>query len=531
MLKSNKTKVAHIELTSRCNLRCVFCAVSQSYYRGIDLPGEVLKNVIEVIRKRKVNIVCVSGHGETTIYKDWHLYCNELIKIGIPLHIISNFAKKLSKDELETLSRFKSIEISCDTADPELFRKLRRGARLENLMANLENLHVTGEKNNRKLPTISFSCVVSDLNIFDLKNYVDFALKLGIKYFNFCNLTKYPDIDDGINANHISEMPLDAMKKAYSILTDTFAFLEESGIDYDYQKGLIDTLKEKIQIFTPASTQNEAFVKYRPLEETQKLEKSKAHRYSSRRSGSQTRDCLDPWSFFLIQSNREVLPCCGGHPSIGSISKGQSLDIILNNQQIQILRKRLLTGDIPLDCLQCPSKGWTSTAKLKKRVTKYLYYIKIEKFFFRKIPSVKIAHKKPYEIVYLDGWYNLEESLDIDDSDWQTWRWTARDAYCYIKNPFKTATLLVRGSINKIKFPDQNVIIKIVDKTIDEFIPFNDRFYKEYEIDTQVMGNNKRVNFSIHTNRSFNPSKCEPGCNDNRELGLQIHEIYFGKKI
>jgi MoaA/NifB/PqqE/SkfB family radical SAM enzyme len=489
-----------------------------------------LTQVIEDLKKRKIAIVCVSGHGETTIYKDWHLYCNELIKNGIPLHIISNFAKRLSEVELETLSKFKSIEISCDTVDPELFRKIRRGARFENVMANLENLFAIGKKNNRKLPTISFSCVVSDLNIFDLKNYVDFALRHGVKCFNFCNLTKYPDIDDGINANHISEMPLDAMKKAYSILTDTFAFLEKSGIEYDYQKGLTDTLEEKIQVSDPAVAPNEAIEKNHHVEETQKPDKSKAQKYSSRKVGSQTRDCLDPWSFFLVQSNRDVHPCCW-HSSIGSISESQSLNKILNNQQIQILRRRLLTGDIPLDCLQCPSKGWTSTAKLKERVIKYLENSKIEKFFFRKFPSVKIAQREPCEIIYMDGLYAYEKNLDIKDPDWQTWRWTARDAYFCIKNPFTPCTLLIRGSIDKLRFPDQHVIIKIEGETIDDFLPFNNRFYKEYEIDTKLMGTNSRVNFSIHTNRSFNPSICEPGSSDNRELGLQIHELYFGKKV
>jgi len=381
MLKSNKTEAAHIEFTSRCNLRCVFCRVSQADYLGIDLPREILKNVIEDLRKRKINIVCVSGHGETTIYKDWYLYCNELIKIGIPLHIISNFAKKLSDDELKTLSRFKSIEISCDTADPDLFSKLRRGARLENLITNIENLRATGEKNNRKLPNISFSCVVSDRNIFDLKNYVAFGIKLEVNHFNFCNLTKYPNIEGGINVNHITEMSLDSMKKARSILTETFAFLQKSGIEYHFQQGLIDTLEEKIQTLISGPRQNDALLKYSPLEETQDLKNSIAHRYSSKRGQSQTRDCLDPWSFFLIQSNRDVLPCCW-HPPIGSISKGQSLDGILNNQQIQILRKRLLTGDIPLDCFQCPSKGWTSTADLKKRVEQYLYYKDFREFFF-----------------------------------------------------------------------------------------------------------------------------------------------------
>jgi MoaA/NifB/PqqE/SkfB family radical SAM enzyme len=530
MLKSKKTEVAHVEFTSRCNLRCVFCCVSQTHYLGVDLPGELLKQVIEDLKRRKITIVCVSGHGETTLYKDWHLYCNDLIRSGISLHIISNFAKKFSEDELETLSKFKSIEISCDTVDPELFGKIRRGARFGNLMTNLENLKATGKKNKRKMPTISFSCVVSDLNIFGLKNYVDFAIKHGIKCFNFCNLTKYPDIDGGINANHISEMPLDDMKKAYSILTDTFAFLEKSRIEYKCQKGLIDTLKEELQMFSPDSTHDETCAIQPPLEETQKCEESNAHKYSSRRGEFQTRDCLDPWSFFLIKSDRDVLPCCW-HPPIGTITEGKSLEEILNNTSIQILRKRLLTGDLPLDCIQCPSKGWTSTGELKKRVTKYLYDKQLGKLFHRKIPSVEIPHKQPYEIVYLAGFHDLEENLDIKDSDWQTWRWTERDATFCIDNPFTPGTFLVRGSINKMRFPDQNVIIKINGKIIDKFMPYNDRFYKKYEIGTQMMGNSSRVNVSIHTNRTFNPSKCEPGSNDNRELGLQIYEIYFGKRV
>ena len=116
MLKSGDTDVAHIEFTSRCNLRCVFCAASQPHYEGVDLSRDMLELVVEDLKRRKIKLVCVSGHGETTIYKDWHLYCNELIESGRLLHIISNFAKPLSSDELETLSRFHSVEISCDTA-------------------------------------------------------------------------------------------------------------------------------------------------------------------------------------------------------------------------------------------------------------------------------------------------------------------------------------------------------------------------------------------------------------------------------
>lgn len=323
-------------------------------------------------------------------------------------------------------------------------------------------------------------------------------------------------------------MSSDSMKKAYSILTKTFDFLKKSGIGYYVQQGLIDTIKEKIQLLNSGSERNNVQSKFNPHKEDQNLENLIVHRYSSKKSQLQTRDCLDPWSFFLIQSSGAVIPCCW-HPPIGYISKGQSLDKILNNQQIQNLRKRLLTDNLPLDCTQCPSKSWTSKVNLKRRVIRYLHHKKFWKYFSQEAPLTKIANKNPYKIVYEDGWYGLEKNPNIKDSDWQTWRWIAKDALCYIKNPCNPSILIIRGEFNKKKFPDQNMIIKIGSQIIDEFTNINARFYKEYEIDTQTLGNSKNINLSLHTNRSFIPAKSDPGSKDNRELGLQIFEIYFGE--
>jgi hypothetical protein len=121
--------------------------------------------------------------------------------------------------------------------------------------------------------------------------------------------------------------------------------------------------------------------------------------------------------------------------------------------------------------------------------------------------------------------------MSIQDPDWQAWRWIAKDATCQIANPFKPATLILRGSFDKSKFPHQKVIIELGDHILDEFTLFEARFYKEYRIEPQMLGKDREVVLRIHTDRSFVPAEWEPGNQDDRELGLQIHEIYFGERV
>jgi MoaA/NifB/PqqE/SkfB family radical SAM enzyme len=530
MLKSGDTDVAHIEFTSRCNLRCVFCAASQPHYEGVDLSRDMLELVVEDLKRRKIKLVCVSGHGETTIYKDWHLYCNELIESGRLLHIISNFAKPLSSDELETLSRFHSVEISCDTADPELFKKLRRGAKLENLIANLENLREVREKSRQKLPHISFSCVVSNRNVFGLKKFVDFGIRHGVEHFNFCNLTKYPPVKGGIGVDHVTEMNLDDIRNAYSVLTEVFALLENPGLEYHVQQGLMDSLREKISQLEGGLERRGSSSRANQSDEDRAPEDHEPKKYSSAREPLKTRDCLDPWSFFLVQSSGNVLPCCW-QPPIGAVSKGQPLNEILDNLQMRRLRKGLLTGDLSQSCLHCPSKGWTSTEDLKRKVAFYLSGKRAWKSYFIRKTAPRIAAKKPREITFCSGWYDPEKNPSIEDPDGQAWRWMAKDSTCRIDNPFKPSTLILRGSLDRSKFPHQKVVIELGSRVIDEFTLFETRFYKEYLIDSRTLGKDKEITLCIHTDRSFIPAEWEPGNQDKRELGLQIHEIYFGERV
>jgi len=517
LLESHKTASAHIEFTSKCNLRCVFCAASQTPYQGVDMDRDTLKDAIEVIKTRQTRAIVVNGHGETTTYQGWHLICREMLDAGLNLQIISNFARDLSREELHTLSRFKNIEISCDTADPELFKKLRRGADLKTLCLNISRLRAIAVQEGRDGPNISFSCVVSDQNVLTLPDYVSFGKALGVIHFSFCNLTKYPDLEGALNPGHITEMPIESMLKAKASLEATFKFLKGAGIGYHVQQGLLDTLKEKMRSSVAAPAQDTP-----PPDQPLGV-----RRYFVPNKGKQTRDCLDPWRFIFARANRDIHPCCFHRP-IYSLSKGESLLSVFNNIPMKEMRRGLLTGNLPEDCQTCPARAWTTPWKLRLKVKCYLHPFNIPCLFLGK-KSMKPGQLIPFGLHYGQGWYDQENDVKIKNPDLQNWRWTADRAVCLLENPGRPALLFIRGLLDKTRVDDQRVILKINGRLLDEFIPGSPLFYKEYRVFPEMMGNDARVELQLQTDKTFVPAVSDPGSSDHRHLGIQVYQLFYGE--
>jgi len=357
ILQSYRTDFAFIEFTSRCNLRCVYCAVSQPKYKGLELNLSDFEELINSLKKRNVKTINVNGHGETTIVKNWNSYCDRLLDSGFSLNIISNFSRQLSDEEAYTLARFSHISISCDTVNPTLFRTLRRGGDLPTILVNMAKLKGAALKN--KLPDLfySWSCVVTDKNVFELDDYVCFGLALGVKRFTFCNLTKYEDVEGETNVYHVSTLEKNKLHKAYEMLYKCFQIIEDNKCTYYCMPGLIETIKEKLE--------GEQIQK---LEHEQQFKRERT-RYSEKPNLGETRDCLDPGNLVYIHSDNSVTPCCW-HESIGSLSNGESLEQVLNGKKIKQLREELLTGNLNSSCVDCPARGLVPVGKFKLKVFK-----------------------------------------------------------------------------------------------------------------------------------------------------------------
>ena len=520
LLESPSTKVAHIEFTSRCNIRCVYCPVSRPHYLDADIDEFTLEKVIAALKKRGVYTVCVNGHGETTIYKDWHRYCDRMLDEGMLLSITSNFSRTFSPGEIDTLSRFISINISCDTSDPVLFKKLRRGNDLRTLCMNISRVLTVSAKKWRPQPILAFNCVVSDQNIFHLRDFAAFGIDLGITHFNFCNLVKYPDITNALNPNHITELAPELLPKARESLLETFKFLRDSGSKYEAEQGLLDSLEHKIRHL------NDPVVPIPPIPPNPpETVTDTTRRYSSPRTEGQTRDCVEPWKFVMISANSDVFPCCG-HPAIYTLGKNQSLLEVFNNIPVMNLRRQLLTGDLTPACMSCTRMGWTTTQDLQKRVRQYLDPFK--KFYLFRNPVVKAKTFDECEITYTSGWYDLETDLAIKDPEKRQWRWTAKQAVCTFTNPGKDVVFMLRGAYPLTVLGDPLVTLKINSSELDEFRFREAKIYIEYTIPAERLGKEKEICLEISTDRTFVPSEKDTQSSDNRELGIQVFSVLVG---
>ena len=102
---------------------------------------------------------------------------------------------------------------------------------------------------------------------------------------------------------------------------------------------------------------------------------------------------------------------------------------------------------------------------------------------------------------------------------------------CIIEDPKKECTLIIKGGVNKTALPDQKIAFKINDSLLEEFIPTEAVFSREYTISPEQMGAGDEFSLKIETDKVFVPAKLIPGSNDSRELGLQIFFIYFREKL
>lgn len=145
--------------------------------------------------------------------------------------------------------------------------------------------------------------------------------------------------------------------------------------------------------------------------------------------------------------------------------------------------------------------------------------------------KVQPASATAPEIVYDEGWYDLETDAKAEDPFFKNWRWTNKKAVCIIENVKKESTLIVKGGVDKSVYPDQKIIVKVNDNVVDEFVPTDGKFSKEYTVTPEMTGANTDFQLTFETDKTFIPAKIKPNAKDERELGMQIYFVYFREKL
>jgi len=354
LLKSHLTARADIEFTTKCNLSCVYCASLLPGYSGRDLDTSYLADILESLKRRKVLTVGVSGHGETTTVSNWHQYCAKMLDSGFDLYLSTNLARELSDEEIATLSRFHIIQVSCDTTDLRLFKKLRRGGDFRTLLYNMGRIRSRSIQSGERAPIFWWHCVVSDETVWRLEDHVAYGLASGVRLFNFINMAPHVGLQE-CPVGLITDMPREDIERLPAYFDRIFHMIKSNGASYICDS-LMGRLREKLDSHNARG------------------EADCDRRHYALQPKGMTRDCLDPWTYAKVASDTGVMPCCRTFTPVGFLSDGHKLDHILNNSEMMQFRESLLTGKLKEVCRTCNIRGWTDIEQLNFKVSLFLKF-------------------------------------------------------------------------------------------------------------------------------------------------------------
>jgi MoaA/NifB/PqqE/SkfB family radical SAM enzyme len=181
----------HLSLDQTCNLSCPSCRERVI----LDTSGEYLAerykwidSIISWIRNSpdKRFDVIIGSNGDPFVSNVYLRCITEIQDLkNVNLSIKTNgLLAKYQLRKLDNIDNIKSLSVSIDAGSKEVYEKVRRGARWETLIDNLEYLSSLTHINK------SANFVVQKLNFKDMKNFVELCRSYNM-HSNFSHLSDW----------------------------------------------------------------------------------------------------------------------------------------------------------------------------------------------------------------------------------------------------------------------------------------------------------------------------------------------------
>ncbi|MBU7014829.1 MAG: radical SAM protein [Theionarchaea archaeon] len=167
----------YIEITSRCNLRCIHCDVNAGQASSEEIPLEKIKECIDYLIQVKGWSMYISG-GEPLLRKGWDELLDYSLKGNLKTTVATN-GTLIDESTADTFLQHRHqdmiLQISLDSTTEEVHDRIRGKGAFRKTVQGIENLLDRGlEKNMR----ISFTA--NKFNVREVDKMIDFCLNNGI---------------------------------------------------------------------------------------------------------------------------------------------------------------------------------------------------------------------------------------------------------------------------------------------------------------------------------------------------------------
>ena len=307
---TRQTRVAHpstvmLELSAHCNLKCTICPREYGYGEEMDMglmsESDAKKIVDELVPY--VDSIGLTGMGETLMYKKIDRivdYIKEKNK-GIVVSISTNAVLPKTVEKISLMAgKLDTIQISIDGIN-EVYNAIRVQSDFELFRGNVKAIT---EICRNTSTNVMLNMVVTQENFFHLKEVVQFAEEMGIKYVNYTifNLACITGVDLSYYDFYQSQAFKDEVSRLKSHPTDVEITWSGLGSEKGFQT------------------------------------------------------CGLPWGHFYVCWNGEMAPCCAKpfpkEKSFGNVFK-DGLMPVLNSESFREFRKLWLKNETPEFCRGC----------------------------------------------------------------------------------------------------------------------------------------------------------------------------------
>ncbi|PUA33391.1 MAG: hypothetical protein B7O98_02920 [Zestosphaera tikiterensis] len=169
-----------VEVTTHCNYRCVHCFrnyMKPSEFSHMDL--ELYRRLLDQLEEAGIRNITFTGWGEPLVHPHILEILGEAKKRGFRVLLNTNGA--LLSDYVDDLVKMgvDGVVVSVDSADPELYGRLRVGGAFNEVLNGVLRLVEVSEKLG-KSPIIAFWFTLASYNCHDVLNLPLFAAKFRI---------------------------------------------------------------------------------------------------------------------------------------------------------------------------------------------------------------------------------------------------------------------------------------------------------------------------------------------------------------
>ena len=312
--KSGRWLRVYMDTNWSCNINCRIClhsVIDRAFIRhgsmSLELFEKIARNVFPITKH--LSLSCSAEPLLSGMFVD---VLKNIGKYKVPFVEFITNATLLNDKNIDAIisSGIDLMYVSLDSADKEVFEKIRVGAKFEKVISNLEKFQKAKKERGVTKPALIFSAVLMRSTIEGIEDLMLLIHRLGAEGINFRHLIPYTPL-------HLKEESLFYHKE----LANKYILRARS-------------LADKLQFKTfhlPDIFGEEAS------------------------PPDKTINCRLPWEVIFIRANGNVVPCESQLSIVMGNLVEQSFDEVWNSPAYVKLREELTTGNYRKACIQCPA--------------------------------------------------------------------------------------------------------------------------------------------------------------------------------